>query len=76
MNSYELILRDQQQRALRLVCERRCPHCHGSITLLDALCMVRGHGAVYYLNIQLPDGTIVPMQERDFSPQTMLLAGD
>ena len=76
MSSYELILKDQQQRALQLVRGLRCPHCHASIPLLDALCMVRGHGYVYYLNIQLPDGTIVPMRERDFSPQTMLVADE
>ncbi len=74
MNSYELRLKEQQAHALRLSQERACPHCHESISMLDSLCLVRGSGYTYDLNIQLPDDTIVPMRERDFNPQTMLLA--
>jgi len=76
MTVYRQRLRDQQSRALALSQEHCCPHCRKPIALVDALSMVRGHGYAYHVTIQLPDGTRVPIPERDFSPQTMLLAGD
>ncbi len=74
MDEYGETLAAQQQRAKILVNTRCFPHCQRPVGLLDALCLVRGHGVTYYLRIRLPDGTIVPVRERDFNPQTMLWA--
>ncbi len=73
---HEEALADQQARARRLARQRECPHCHQPITRLDALSMVRGDGVVYSVRIRLPDGRVVPIDERQFSPQSMRWADD
>jgi hypothetical protein len=65
-------LAEQQRRAQRLVEDRRCPHCREPISLLDGICMVRGHGYRFHVAILLPTGQKVYIAEREFNPQTML----
>ena len=74
MKPFDQALDDQKKRAIGLARAQRCPHCSEPIGLLDALCMVRGHGYRYSVNITLPDGSVVLMDESDFNPQTMLWA--
>jgi glutaredoxin len=74
MSSHDQKLIEQQRRAVILSTDRRCPHCKGAITLLDALSMVRGHGYTFYVTITLPSGKGITVPERDFNPQTMLWA--
>jgi hypothetical protein len=38
--------------------------------------MVRGEGFVYSVRVRLPNGRVVPIDEPQFSPQTMLWADD
>ena len=76
MKTHDQALADQQGRAVQLVRERSCPHCHKPISLLDALSVVRGHGQTYHVKIKLPDGSTTYIRERDFNPQTMLWAGE
>lgn len=64
----------QQHHARLLGVQRRCPHCGEALSLLDALCIVRGLGFRYFIRIMLPDGSPALMEERDFNPQTMLWA--
>ena len=71
---YEEMLARQQAEANGLAHQRQCPHCHQHLSLLDALSMVRGHGYSYHIRIQLPNGELGLIPERDFSPQTMLWA--
>jgi hypothetical protein len=66
------VLAAQQARARQLSNDRRCPHCAQSLSLLDVLSMARGHGYVYYVRVQLPDGRRVLVEEPAFNPQTML----
>lgn len=73
---YESALSDQARRARTLADDRRCPHCHGLISLLDALSMVRGHGVVYYIKILLRNGDVAAIPEPQFSPQAMLWGDD
>ncbi len=40
--------------------------------ILEALCMVRGHGYRYSVRIALSDGGTVLVDEADFNPQTIL----
>ena len=72
MKPYDQALNDQKERAIRLAKDRRCSHCGEAITLLEALCMVRGHGYRYSVKITLSDGRTVLVDEADFNPQTML----
>lgn len=74
--THEQALSAQRERALRLAQSSACPHCHGPLSLLDALSVVRGFGYVRRLMVQMPDGGVVLLDERDFNPQTMLLAED
>lgn len=76
MRRYSDALDLQQRRALELSQTRACPHCQGTISLVDALSMVRGHGWSLYVTIQLHNGELRPIRERDFNPQTMLLADE
>ncbi len=72
MKSYEQALDDQKERAIKLAKGRRCSHCGEAITLLEVLCIVRGHGYRYSVNIALSDGRTVLVDEANFNPQTML----
>ncbi len=72
MKPYEQALDDQKERAVNLAKGRQCSHCGEAITLLEALCMVRGHGYRYSVKITLSDGRTVLLDEADFNPQTML----
>lgn len=74
MKAYDQALNDQKERAIQLAKDRRCSHCGEAIALLEALCMVRGHGYRYSVKIGLSDGRIVLVDEADFNPQTMLWA--
>jgi hypothetical protein len=73
---YDAALSAQADRAQALVKDRRCSHCDGQISLIDALSMVRGHGFVYYIKILLRDGTVMAIEERDFSPVSMLWSNE
>jgi len=72
MKPYEQTLDDQKERAIKLAKGRRCSHCGEAITLLEALCMVRGYGYRYSVRIALSDGRTIFVDEADFNPQTML----
>ncbi len=72
MKPYDQALNDQKERAIQLAKDRRCSHCGEAIALLEALCMVRGHGYRYSVKIALSDGGTVLVDEADFNPQTML----
>lgn len=74
MQNYCDALKLQQKRAALLSKTKACPHCHSAISMLDALSMVRGHGWSLYVTIQLENGDRQPVPERDFNPQTMLVA--
>jgi hypothetical protein len=65
-------LTQQQQHAMELSRTRECPCCGHEVSLLDALCMVRGHGYRFYVRVIAPDGAAVFVDEQDFNPQTML----
>lgn len=74
--AHDEALMRQQERARQLAHERRCPHCRQPITRLDAIALVRGDGVTYPVRIELVDGRVVLIDERQFSPQTMLWADD
>lgn len=74
--TYYDALTAQQDRARQLADRKCCPHCAVAVPLLDALSIVRGHGSEYFVRIQLPDGQMALVPERDFSPQTMLWADE
>lgn len=74
MKNYSEALELQRSRAMMLSNMKACPHCQSAISLLDMLSMVRGHGWSLFVTIQLENGERQAIRERDFNPQTMLLA--
>ena len=64
---------EQKQRAHHLADTKACPHCGNAITLLDALCMVRGHGVRYMVKVRYENGSDGWLYEDEFNPQFMEL---
>src|SRR4051794_29446562 len=62
----------EKARSSRLARERGCPHCHGVISLADAISMVQGDGFERWVEVETEDGKFVgPLRVADVNPQTM-----
>jgi hypothetical protein len=66
---------EQKQRAIALCKSKACPDCGRKLSLLELLCMVRGGGFTFYVEVKTEDGRYRSVREEDFDPQTMELIG-
>ena len=73
-SAYTTALAQQQARAKSLSRSRQCPHCAAPIARLDAISLMHGNSVAYKVRVRLADGSIVLVDSRQFSPQTMLWA--
>jgi hypothetical protein len=67
---------EEKSRAIQLARHRKCPHCNKTISLRDAISMVRGDGVERVVQVRLEDGRGILIEANAVNPQTMRVLGD